>query len=50
MVKELILEGGMSEFIARRAVAYVPFYLRLPSEKLLASYEDLLRDPRVENK
>lgn len=50
MVKDLILEDGMTEFVARRAIAYVPFYLRLPSEKLLSSYEELLQDSRIENK
>lgn len=50
MVKDLIMGGDLSDFAARRAIAYVPFYLRLPSEKLLSSYEELLRNTMMENR
>ncbi len=43
MVKELVLSGKLSDVEAQRMVAFIPYYLRLPSEKLLASWEDLLK-------
>ena len=51
MLKELILEGKLHDLEARRAIAYMPFYLRLPSEKLLTSYEELLKEnPKIQSK
>lgn len=44
MIKELILGGKLTDMEARRAITFIPFYLRLPSEKLLAAYEDLLKE------
>ena len=43
MIKELILGGKLSDVEAQRVVAFIPYYLRMPSEKLLASWEDLLK-------
>lgn len=51
MLKEMILEGKLHDLEARRAIAYMPFYLRLPSEKLLSSYEELLKEnPKIQSK
>ena len=51
MLKELILDGKLAEIEARRAVAYMPYYLRLPTEKLLESYEECLKEhPKIQSK
>lgn len=50
MIKNLILNGDLTDTEARRAVTFLPYYLRLPSEKLLAEYEILLdtdRNPKI---
>ena len=43
MIKELILSGKLSDVEAQRLVTYIPYYLRVPSEKLLTSWEDLVK-------
>lgn len=43
MIKELILNGKISDVEAQRMVAFLPYHLRMPSEKLLTSWEDLLK-------
>ncbi|XP_057380358.1 uncharacterized protein LOC130702764 [Daphnia carinata] len=43
MIKGLILGGKISDIEAQRTVALIPYYLRMPSEKLLANWEDLLK-------
>ena len=51
MVKELVLGGKLTEMEARRMVAFMPYYLRMPSEKLLVSWEDLLKEsPAIKTK
>ena len=42
MIKELISGDKLQPFQARRAIAYMPYYLRMPNEKLLAVYEELM--------
>ena len=44
MIKELILDGKVSEREARRLVAFMPYFIRVPTEKLLSEYEILLKD------
>ena len=41
-IKEMIIQGKLSDEEAEIAIVLVPFHLRLPTEKLLKSYEDLL--------
>lgn len=51
LIKELILSGKLSDMEARRMVAFLPYYLRMPSEKLLTSWEDLLKEsPSIKTK
>jgi hypothetical protein len=51
LIKELVLGGKLSEMEARRMVAFLPYYLRMPSEKLLTSWEDLLKEsPSIKTK
>ena len=51
MIKELILGGKLTDMEARRMVAFLPYYLRMPSEKLLTSWEDLLKEsPAIKTK
>ena len=44
LIKELVLGGKLTDMEARRMVAFLPYYLRMPSEKLLTSWEDLLKE------
>ena len=44
MIKELVLGSKLTDMEARRMVAFLPYYLRIPSEKLLTSWEDLLKE------
>ena len=44
MIKELVLGSKLVDMEARRMVAFLPYYLRIPSEKLLTSWEDLLKE------
>ncbi len=51
MIKELVLGGKLSDMEARRVVAFLPYYLRMPNEKLLTSWEDLLKEsPAIKTK
>lgn len=50
-IKELVLSGKLSELEARRSVAFFPFYLRFPNEKLLTAWEELLKEnPSIKTK
>lgn len=50
-IKELVLSGKLSEFEARRSVAFFPFYQRFPNEKLLTAWEELLKEnPNIKSK
>lgn len=50
-IKELILNGKVSEMEARRLVAFIPYFLRMPTEKLLTAYEELLKEnPNIKTK
>ena len=50
-IKELVLSGKLSEFEARRSVAFFPFYQRFPNEKLLTAWEELLKEnPNIKTK
>lgn len=44
LIKELVLGGKLTDMEARRMVAFLPYYIRMPSEKLLTSWEDLLKE------
>ena len=44
MIKELVLGSKLTDMEARHMVAFLPYYLRIPSEKLLTSWEDLLKE------
>ena len=51
LIKEFVLGGKLSEMEARRMVAFLPYYLRMPSEKLLIAWEDLLKEsPSIKTK
>lgn len=50
-IKEMILTAKFTDIEARRAITLIPFHLRLPTEKLLSSYEDLLKEnPNIKTK
>ena len=47
----MIIQGKLSDVEAEAAIILVPFHLRLPTEKLLKSYEDLLAEnPFIKSK
>lgn len=43
-IKEMIIDGKLNTMEAQRAITLLPFHLKLPTEKLLTSYENLLAD------
>ena len=50
-IKEMIIQGKLSDEEAEIAIVLVPFHLRLPTEKLLTSCEDLLAEnPFIKSK
>ena len=44
MIKDLIMNGKVNEMQARRMIAFLPYFIRLPTEKLLVEYEALLKE------
>lgn len=44
MIKELVLSNRLLDTEAQRAVILLPYYIRMPSEKLLISWEDMLAE------
>ena len=44
MAKELVLGGKLTELQTRRLISFLPYNLRLPTEKLLTEFEVLLKE------